>query len=76
MKDTTSYFHILDQISEIASRITQLVGEQRLATEQFHAGTGGADILEKDRRLQAEIAHLDEQRERLLQEAQIIFGKN
>ena len=76
MKDTTSYFHALDQIGEIASRITQLVGEQRLVTEQYNTGTGDADILKKDTRLQDEIAQLDEQRDKLLHEAQIIFGKD
>ena len=76
MKDTTSYFHVLDQIGEIASRITQLVGEQRLVTEQFNAGTGDGEILDNDRCLQDEIANLDKQREKLLHEAQIIFGKD
>ena len=45
MKDTTLYFHILDQIGEIASRIKQLADEQRLVTEQFNAGSGDAAIL-------------------------------
>ena len=76
MKDTTSYFHILDQIGLIASRITQLVGEQRLATDQFNAGSGDVEILKKDNLLQKEIRNLDEQREKLLYEAQIIFGKD
>ncbi len=40
------------------------------------AGTGDADILKKDTRLQDEIAQLDEQRDKLLHEAQIIFGKD
>ncbi len=75
MKDLTLYFHTLDQIGEMASRITQLVGEQRLVTEQFNAGSADADILKKDTRLQDEIARLDEQRHKLLHEAQIIFGK-
>ncbi len=76
MKDTTLYFHILDQIGEIASRIKQLADEQRLVTEQFNAGSGDAAILKKDSRLQDEIVRLLEQRDKLLHEAQIIFGKD
>ncbi len=65
MKDTTKYFHILDQIDEIVLRIKQLADEQRLVTDE-----------KKDNRLQHELVRLLEQRDKLLHEAQIIFGKN
>ena len=76
MKDSTLYFHILDQIDEIGSRITLFADEQRLVTEQINAGSRDATILEKDNRLQAEIARLIEQLDKLLHEAQIILGKD
>ena len=65
MKDTTKYFHILDQIDEIVLRIKQLADEQRLVTDEI-----------KDNRLQHELVRLLEQRDKLLHEAQIIFGKD
>ena len=76
MKDRTSYFEIVDQIVEIRSRIKPLDAEQRLITEQFDAGSGDADILGKDLRLQHEISRLLDQLDKKMREAQIIFEKD
>lgn len=73
MTDSTAYSDILDQISNTARRITQLVYELQPVTEQIMAGNRDPAILAKNNRLQDEIARLDEQRGKLRDEWHKVF---
>ncbi len=65
---TLLYSNILQRMIDISGRIVSLLGELRPVTDQIDAGFRDPDILEKNNRLQAEIARLDELRDELRNE--------
>ena len=65
MIDTQSYSDIIGKMSEYSDLIHQLLSELRPITDQITAGARNSAILEKNNRLQAAIAQLDELRETL-----------
>ncbi len=65
MINTQSHADIIRQISEICDRIQQILSELRPITNQSSIWAHDPAILEKEKRLQAEISRLHELREPL-----------